>query len=103
MKYVIHVTRMRLSDRAASTLSKNHYDETNKWLDQWTCKANIQAVLCDTLEQGLTAIRESFNIPWFIKADASCFEFEISYQEVKDNRFWIDSGLILCKWYNLEG
>ena len=60
----------------------------------------------ETYEEALVHCRQTLRdrlIPsWLTGAEIDDFEFMVSYQEVKNNEFWLNASCPLCHWYKIN-
>jgi len=94
INYAMRVNRVFLSHQAQNILSMKVYQEVKEWLNQWTCKNNFKAVLCENREAGISELQADLRenlIPSWMKSQGvttECFVFDIASADVKDGRFW---------------
>lgn len=107
--HVMQVVSIRLKPGMENVLTKAAHDRVTEWLTQWTPRANFMAVLGDSSEQCLSMIREDLMtdlVPsWMVsesKIKPGMFQFEVSDQKLRNNRFWMPSGVVWCHWHDVE-
>lgn len=100
---VMQVKKIHLKPSAKDELGANAYERVMGWLTHWTCEGNFKAVVTDSQEESLKLLRKDLYenlVPSWLKTESKVrpemFTFEVSSQDVDDNRFWMPSGLIWC-------
>lgn len=103
--YVTQIVAVRLQARAADVLSHRTFVRASEWLTQWTPRGNFKAVLTDTSAQGVEHCRNLFRkklVPSWLDVSPDLFEFEVSTQELDEDRFfWMPSSLVRGCWHKV--
>lgn len=105
MAVVMQIAKIILRDDAAGELSFNAYTSAKEWLTQWTPRANFKAVYAETINEALEILRadlkENLVPKWMRGVSPHNFLFEVSCQEIEDNRFWMPSVCVWCKYHEI--
>ena len=105
---IAQIKTIRLTHKASYQLSNAAYNRAREWLSHWTPQAQFMAVMAPDRVEALKMLREDLAgslVPGWLMHESGVklehFEFEISEQEVQENRFWMPSGTVLCKWFRV--
>lgn len=101
---VAQAVTIKLKDSAARTLSHESYVRTQDWMKNWTPRNNFKAVIADTREEAVKALQAKLQVelvPSWLRKESGVmpdqFEFQIAYEEVKEDGFWPSLPFTLVK------
>ena len=104
--FIMQIVKIRLNPTTQQLKSEEFCARVNEWLSHWTCINNFECCIEYTYEEALVHCRQTLRdrlIPsWLTGAEIDDFEFMISYQEVKNNEFWLNASCPLCHWYKIN-
>jgi hypothetical protein len=107
-QYVVQVVKIRLRPDAAGVLSKKDFDHVTAWLEKWTPRNNLKAVIKPTRQEGighLKAVLHQALVPSWLARETGVtpgmFEFEVSAEEVQDDEFWATSSIVWGRWHSV--
>lgn len=108
MPVVMQIVRVALHENAKDQLSARAWERASEWLTHWTPQRNFQAVYAKDIEEALQILKDDLaqNLtPSWMMAESQVyphhFTFEVSYQEIESNRFWMPSSPIWCKTHEI--
>lgn len=105
---IMQIVKVSLVEGADRVLSAYDYGRVKEYWDSNTSwERSIEAVVCDTREEGLRVLAKDLarvvEARWArssIKPEH--FQFGVSYQEVEDGRFWMPSGVMWSRWHKVK-
>lgn len=106
-KHIMQIVKVKLKPEAENILTKAAHDEVVSWLGNWDTNHNFKAVIADSFEAGLEVLKKELSeslVPWFLRnrnVRPEHFYFNISHQEITDDRFWMPSCARLCTDYEI--
>lgn len=98
--HIAQIVKVSLTGKAVDELSYGAYTATQEWLNQWTPRGSMKAVVGKDRDECLAMLREDLNkslVSSWLKSKGVLpkhFKFQISDQEVKEGRFWMPSGVV---------
>ena len=100
---IMQIHKVRLKRSAANDLSSSDYDNARAWLERIKWQTATEAVISTLIEECADMLREDLSrlihrafLGELVKPEH--FEFEVTRQEVRNERFWMPSHIVWCHW-----
>lgn len=93
---VVMISKLALTTEAQDLFTHREYQETESWLKSFTLENNFKAIICETEDSGVEAIRSIVKSMLMLRFSDpkvfECFEFSMRVHEIDNNEFWLNSS-----------